>query len=444
MSGVLSFQEKLTREFNTFEGNLNGQAQSSIHMLRQQAMKRFVELGFPTIRHEEWRYTNLFPVLQHEYEIMLQSPSQLTQADIEPFLLPHTDANIIVLVNGVYVQALSRLVSSSDALQVMPLAEALKRKPMLIEQHFARYAAWQDDAMVALNTAFSVQGVYIEVAPKAVIEEPIHLISVNDAQRCHTFIPMRHLITIGAGAEVSIVETTSTFCAEQYASLTHSVSEILLAHNASLHLYMLQNDREHAHCVHNTHVYQEAHSTFRSIVITLSGGLVRNTLNTVLAGHGADAHLYGLYLVEDKTLVDNHTCVEHAVAHCTSNELYKGVLDGSATGVFNGKIIVRPHAQKTLAYQSNRNILLSRAASIHTKPQLEIFADDVKCSHGCTSGQLDDEALFYLRARGLGQERAQALLLYAFAGEMTEKIDLEPLREHVESVIAARLHQERD
>jgi Fe-S cluster assembly protein SufD len=170
--------------------------------------------------------------------------------------------------------------------------------------------------------------------------------------------------------------------------------------------------------------------------------VVRNNLNAVLAGKAADTHFYGLYLVNGKTLVDNHTLADHAVAHCTSNELYKGIMDDRSTGVFNGKIMVRPDAQKTLAYQSNRNILMSPNATVNTKPQLEIFADDVKCSHGCTSGQLDDEALFYLRARGLDKEQARALLLYAFAGEITEKIELEPLRERLESIIAERLHQE--
>jgi Fe-S cluster assembly protein SufD len=434
-------QEKLVKEFSIVESGLNGQAKSPIHAIRKQAMARFAELGFPTIRHEEWKYTNLMPVVKQDYALTLQAASSLTKADIEPFLIPDVEANVLVFVNGSFAVHLSTIISDKGV-EVMPLAEAFTKKTAVVEKHFAQYAIWQNDAMLALNTAFSLNGAYIEVAKSAVIEEPFHLLFVNDSRQQSTFAPARNLIVLGVNAEATVVESAHTLVSGENVGFINVVSEVVLAENARLQHYKIQNDVAQSHFIGALHAHQEATSVLNTVVVTLSGGVVRNNLNAVLAGKAADTHFYGLYLVNGKTLVDNHTLADHAVAHCTSNELYKGIMDDRSTGVFNGKIMVRPDAQKTLAYQSNRNILMSPNATVNTKPQLEIFADDVKCSHGCTSGQLDDEALFYLRARGLDKEQARALLLYAFAGEITEKIELEPLRERLESIIAERLHQE--
>ena len=441
MSEVLSLHDKLVKEFSIVESGLNGQAKSPIHAIRKQAMARFAELGFPTIRHEEWKYTNLMPVVKQDYVLTLQAVSTLAKSDIEPFLIPDVEANVLVFINGSYSAALSTIVSDKGV-EVMPLAEAFTKKTAVVEKHFSQYADWQNDAMLALNTAFSLNGAYIEVAKGAVIEEPFHLIFVNDSLHQNTFAPARNLIVLGANAEATVVESIHTLVSGENVGFTNVVSEVVLAENARLQHYKIQNDTTQSHFVGALHVHQEATSVLNSVVVTLSGGVVRNNLSAVLAGKAADTHFYGLYLVNGRTLVDNHTLADHAVAHCTSNELYKGIMDDRSAGVFNGKIMVRPDAQKTLAYQSNRNILMSPNATVNTKPQLEIFADDVKCSHGCTSGQLDDEALFYLRARGLDKDQARALLLYAFAGEITEKIGLEPLRERLESIIAERLHQE--
>jgi Fe-S cluster assembly protein SufD len=441
MSEVVNLQEKLVGEFALMEGTLNGQAKTPVHAIRQQAMKRFAELGFPTIRHEEWKYTNIMPVVKNDYALAPQSATTLTKADVEPFLMPDVTANVLVFVNGAYAANLSTIISAKNV-EIMPLAEAFTKKTAVVEQHFAQVAAWQNDAMLALNTAFALNGAYIEIAKGAVVEEPFHLLFVNDSRTQSTFAPARNLIVVGANAEATIVESAHTLATGENVGFTNVVSEVVLADNARLHHYKIQNDVEQSYFIGALYAHQEATSVLNTVVITLSGGIVRNNLSAVLAGKGADTHFYGLYLVNGKTLVDNHTLADHAVAHCTSNELYKGIMDDRSTGVFNGKIMVRADAQKTLAYQSNRNILMSPNATINTKPQLEIFADDVKCSHGCTAGQLDDESVFYLRARGLDKEQAQALLLYAFAGEITEKIALEPLRERLETIIAERLHQE--
>jgi Fe-S cluster assembly protein SufD len=351
------------------------------------------------------------------------------------------EANTLVFVNGSFAAHLSNIISDKG-IEAMPLSEAFKKKTAVVERHFAQYAPWRDDAMLALNTAFSLNGAYIEVQKNAVVEEPFHLLFLNDSRAHNAFAPTRNLFVLGENAEATIIESAHTFVSGENVGFTNVVSESVLAEGARLHHYKVQNDVAASHFIGALHAHQAASSVLNTVVITLSGGVVRNNLSSTLAGKAADAHFYGLYLVDGKTLVDNHTFADHAVAHCTSNELYKGIMDERSTGVFNGKIMVRPGAQKTLAYQSNRNVLLSPSATVHTKPQLEIFADDVKCSHGCTSGQLDEEALFYLRARGLDKDQARALLLYAFAGEITEKIELEPLRERLESIIAERLHQE--
>lgn len=438
---ALDFQTSLVKGFTAFETMLNGQKVPPVHDIRRQAMTRFAELGFPTVRHEEWKYTSLIAALKHEYKFPSQTSSKLSAADIAPFLVPELNAQTLVFVNGVFAPELS-MIHVQKGVTVLSLAEAFHTKHPTAEKHFGKIASYENDALVALNTAYALNGVFIEVQRGTAVERPFHLVFVNDARANSVFTPIRNLIVMGENAEAKVLESVHTLASGEHHSFTSSVTESVLAENAHLHHYKLQNDVEAAYYVGATSVHQAATSVYNSAVITLSGGIVRNNLSTVLAGKGADAHYYGLYCVNGKTLVDNHTLVDHAVAHCTSNELYKGIMDDKSTGVFNGKIMVREDAQKTLAYQSNRNILLSNNASINTKPQLEIFADDVKCSHGCTTGQLDEESLFYLRARGLDKDQARALLLYAFAGEILDKIALEPLKEFLESVIAERLHQE--
>ncbi len=442
---TLDLKDKCILDFQSLEASLNGQSKTPFHAVRKQAIERFAELGFPTIRNEEWKYTNLMPALKAEYVLSHGLQSQvlkttLTAKDVAPFLVPSMKANVLVFVNDSYAPELSTIITTLNGVTVSSFAEALQRSPELVQKHFARHAAFENDALAALNTAFAHNGAFVGIAEGVVVEEPFHLVFVNDARRNAVLSQPRNLFLLGANAEATIVESYHTIGSHQ--GFMNVVGEVMLEENAVLHHYKLQNDAENSTFVGATQVHQEASSVFNSVVISLAGGIIRNNLNTMLAGKATDTHFYGLYMVGGKTLVDNHTLADHAMPHCTSNELYKGILDDRSIGVFNGKIMVRQDAQKTLAYQSNRNILLSPNATMNTKPQLEIFADDVKCSHGATSGQLDGDALFYLRARGLSRERAQALLLYAFAGEVIEKIRIEALREYVDTIIAARLHQE--
>jgi Fe-S cluster assembly protein SufD len=247
----------------------------------------------------------------------------------------------------------------------------------------------------------------------------------------------RTLIYVAANAEVKLVEEEVTIGTSD--SFINKVSEIVVEENAQVSIYKIQNEDSHSSCVKTTHVRQLGVSKVNSVTITLNGGVIRNNLNFILEAPGCESNMYGLYCVKGNTHVDNHTIVDNQQPHSLSNELYKGIIDENATGVFNGKIFVRQDAQKTNAYQSNKNVLLSDTATVNTKPQLEIFADDVKCSHGCTIGRLDDEALFYLQARGIGEKAAKALLLHAFAVEILDKIELEPIRQYVDQIISERL-----
>jgi Fe-S cluster assembly protein SufD len=451
---TLDLKEKLTLDFQAFEQSLNGQSKSPIHATRKQAITRFAELGFPTVRHEEWKYTNVMPAVRHDYAVLTapSTPSQtlaqtLSKADVEPFLIPAMNAqnaNVVVVVNGVFAAELSSIKAQSG-LEVMSFAEALQHHASGVEQHFAHYARFDNDAFVALNTAFARDGVFMRVAKGTVVEKPLHLVFVSDCRQKSVLAQPRCLFVLGDGAEATVVESYHSIGANAATpAFVSVVGEAVLGANAVFHHNKIQNDSEHSTFIGTLQAHQAASSVFNSVVVTLSGGLVRNNLNTTLAASGTDTHYYGLTLVGGKTLADNHTFVDHAMPHCTSNELYKTILDERSTGVFNGKILVRQDAQKTLAYQSNRNILLSKDATMNNKPQLEIFADDVKCSHGAATGQLDEEPMFYLQARGIGKDQARAMLLYAFAGEIVEKISNEALRKHIERIVAERLHQELD
>jgi Fe-S cluster assembly protein SufD len=448
---AIDLKGKLALDFQAFEQSLNGQSASPVHTLRKQAMTRFIELGFPTVRHEEWKYTNIIPTVKHDFatlpNTLAHESTTLTKADVEPFLVPSMQAQVLVVVNGVFAPELSSI-AAEQGVEVMSFAEALQNHASEVEQHFAQYAAYKDDAFIALNTAFAHDGVFVKVARGVRAETPFHLVFVNDSRQKSILAQPRNLFVLGDNAEVTILETyhsltpTDGTARGLVPAFTNVVSEAVLGANAVFHHNKIQNDTDNTTFIGTTQAHQAASSVFNSVVVTLGGGLVRNNLNSTLAASGTDTHYYGLTLVGGKTLVDNHTFMDHAMPHCTSNELYKNILDDHSTGVFNGKILVRPDAQKTLAYQSNRNILLSKNAAMNNKPQLEIFADDVKCSHGAATGQLDEEPMFYLQARGIGKEQARAMLLYAFAGEIIEKVSNERLREYIAAMVAARLHQE--
>lgn len=410
----------------------------TVHTIREEGFRSFSSKGIPTRKNEEWKYTAIGDVFKKEFSF--PHSTGLTAADIQKFRIPGSEeAHALFFINGKYVPAFSALHSSD--LAVLPLEEAFQSeyKPLL-EQHFGKSDLFMKDGIHALNTSFVSDGLFVYVPKGKTIAEPVYIYYISDAGGNHILSQPRSFVYVDRNARLQMVQTYITLGAMD--SFSNEVTEIVVCENAIAEYYKIQNDKPSASQVGTTHIRQIGKSYVHTLVATFNGGMVRNNTNIIMETEGNEAHMYGLYLLKGNTLADNHTLVDNTKPNCFSNELYKGVVDGKASGVFNGKIYVRPDAQKTNAYQTNNNILLSDEASVNTKPQLEIFADDVKCSHGCTVGRLDDEALFYLRSRGISQAQARAMLLRAFAENIIEQIKIAPVREYAEHLIEERLSGE--
>ena len=373
-----------------------------------------------------------------DYQFALGSPGQgITEKELENLRLPgFKKANELVFINGVLSLTLSTIHSSGLTVLHMEKAAAGEYKS-IVSKNLGHSGHYLKDGINALNTAFLHEGAFIHVKKDLVMEYPLYIYHIADARLANSFSQPRNLVYLDEHSTLDIVETFITL-GEQESFVNH-VTEIVVEQDARLGYYKIQNDHKDASQVSTTHIRQIGKSYTNSVVISLNGAIIRNNLNLIFESEHCESHLYGLYCLKGQTHVDNHTVVDNAKPNCFSNELYKGVMDGKASGVFNGKIFVRKDAQKTNAYQSNKNILISDDASVNAKPQLEIFADDVKCSHGCTVGSLDEEALFYLRSRGINLENARALLLQAFAVDILENIKPEPIRLYVEKLISQRL-----
>ena len=413
---------------------------SIISDIRKEGFNTFNKTGLPTLRNEEWRFTGISNLFKKEYHLSEDELNiSITNSDINSIRLPgYENANELVFVNGRFVPELSTIRSSKKEFTVLPLEEAAKGMyNELVEKHLGKSSLFIKDGIHALNTSFIYGGVFIHINKNQVSEHPVYLYHLSDARNNHTLSQPRSLVYVDESAKLQLVESFTTIGSMD--SFTNEVMEIVVNTNAIVEYYKIQNDLITASQVGTTHVRQIGKSYVHAVTISLNGGMIRNNMNLVMEAAGNEAHLYGLYLLKGHTHVDNHTLVDNTKPNCFSNEFYKGIMDDSATGVFSGKIFVRPDAQKTNAYQSNKNILLSENATINTKPQLEIFADDVKCSHGCTVGQLDEEALFYLRTRGISKEHAQSMLLQAFAEDIVKQIKPEPLCKYVEELIIERL-----
>jgi Fe-S cluster assembly protein SufD len=413
-------------------------ADSSLHGIRQNSFDDFIRMGIP-VRHEEWKYTRINSLFNKEYKFAVsQIATSVSGKDLEAVRLPgHEQANELVFVNGIFSFALSTI-RSSDQLLVMPLEEAAKNEYKdFISINLGHSSHYLKDGINALNTAFVQDGIFVHVKKGNIVNHPIYIYNITDARLGNILSQPRSLVRIDENAQVQLVETYSTIGLDE--SFTNQVMEIIVEKDARLEYYKIQNDFSHSNQVSTTHIRQVAKSYIHTVTISLNGGIVRNNLNVVLDAEHCEAHLYGLYLEKGRSHIDNHTVVDNAKPNCFSNEFYKGMMDDNSTAVFNGKIFVRPQAQKTNAYQSNKNILLSDSATVNSKPQLEIFADDVKCSHGCTVGQLNEGSLFYLQSRGIPLKIARSLLLHAFVSDILEHIKPEPIREYVDKLISERL-----
>jgi Fe-S cluster assembly protein SufD len=411
-----------------------------ISSVREEGFNNFNKKGLPTYKNEEWKYTNVSDLFRKEYSLTEDKiETGISKSDIDEMRLPGFEkANELVFVNGKFNAQLSTIRSSEKQLIIVPLEEAANGKyKELVNRHLGKSNLFINGALQALNTSFIYGGVFVFAVKGQIIENPIYLYHVSDARENHILSQPRSLFYVEENAKLQLAETYKTIGSMD--SFTNEVFEVVVNSNAIVEYYKIQNDSSNASQVGTTHIRQIGKSYAHTVIVSLNGGIIRNNTNIIMEAQGNEAHMYGLYLLKGNTHVDNHTLVDNKMPNCFSNEFYKGVMDGRSTGVFNGKIYVRPDAQKTNAYQTNNNILLSDGASVNTKPQLEIFADDVKCSHGCTVGRLDEEALFYLRARGISKEHAQAMLLHAFASNIIEQIKIEPLRDYAEQLIVERL-----
>ena len=419
---------------------------SNLETIRLRSFNEFAERGIPTLRNEEWKYTRIGSLFNKEYDFPFYEEN-ISANDINAVRLPgHEDANELVFINGNFSKTFSKILSAD--LIALPIEIAAQNEySELVKQHLGHSSYYLKDGINALNTAFVHGGVFIHVEKGKAPEHPVYIYNITDARTVNVLAQPRSLVHIHENAQVQIVETYTTIGSS--ASFTNQVMEIIVEQNAIVEYYKIQNDASHASQVSTTHIRQVGKSFTHTVTISLNGDIVRNNLNVVMEADHCEAHMYGLYFQSGKTHVDNHTVVDNRSPHCLSNQLYKGILNDDATGVFNGKIFVRQIAQKTNAYQSNKNILLSEGATINAKPQLEIFADDVKCSHGCTVGKLDDEGLFYLRSRGISEKMARALLVQAFAVDVLEHIKPAAIRLYVDQIISQRLefpipHEEED
>jgi Fe-S cluster assembly protein SufD len=401
-----------------------------VRALREQAFAAFTANGFPTTRDEEYKFTNVAPIADAPFG--REGGAEPTRKVLEPFLFDGAIRTQIVIVNGRLSKALSSMAALPRGVTVEQVAEAVTAAPS------ASVEALANAPFVALNTAFFERPVVLMVPPRAVVDEPIQVLFVNTPGQHRMMAATRLLVVAGEQSQLTLIETYAGLTGAGQ-GFTNAVTDVLLSEGAVVDHYKLQRETTAAYHMASMFVHCGRHANFSSHSFATGGRIVRNDVFATLDGEGAECTLNGLYLAGGDTLIDNHTSIDHAKAHCPSHEIYKGILSGRAKAVFNGKIVVRPDAQKTDAKQTNKALLLSDDASINTKPQLEIFADDVKCTHGAAIGQLDDDQMFYLRARGIAETDARNILIHAFAGDILNRIRIDTVKARVEQAVFAVL-----
>ena len=424
--------------FEAFARNGGGSGPAWVPAFRRAAFDRFSQVGFPSSRDEEWRFTPIAPIAKEVWGPAKPSPSLPTLAELDRFAFGHEEWSRVVLVNGKYAPTLSRGVGASGRAKIMSLAAAIEQEPELVNRHLGRLARTDASGFAALNGAFLRDGAVIIVPPSVELADPIQLLSVTTSEAGNAGLHPRYLLIVGERSRAQFVESYVTL-APGARYLTNAVVEVVVGANAWVEHTRIQQESEAAFHVGLTEVEQQRDSHYRSFCFAMGGAISRHNLHARLDAPNTEALLYGLYFGQGEQLVDNHTAIYHNQPNCRSWEVYKGILDDRSHGVFNGKIFVKPEAQKTDAKQTNRALLMSETAKIDTKPQLEIFADDVKCTHGAAVGQIDEVACFYLQSRGIPQAEARRLLTYAFAAEVLEEISSQPVRTALNRVVMDRL-----
>ncbi|HWF66011.1 MAG TPA: Fe-S cluster assembly protein SufD [Acidobacteriaceae bacterium] len=411
-----------------------------LRRLRDDAFARFCDVGFPTTKDEDWRFTNVAPISQAEFHLAAETASVPGIAEVRPFFLSGAACHL-VFVNGRYAPELSDTPQLPRGVEADSLAAAILRVPQALEAHLGRYLNIERDAFCALNTAFIEDGAYVRVSKGAVLKAPLHVlfVSTSAASAVPRMVNPRNLLIVEENAQVSIVQEHISLGDDVLFS--NGATELIAGENSVVSHLMIERENNRAFHISTQRIQQARSANVHSHSVLVGGALVRNNVHPVLAGEGAECLINGLFLGNGKQHMDNYMLVEHASPHCASHQFYNGILGGHAHGVFHGRILVHKDAQKTDAKQTNRNLLLSDDARIDTKPQLEIFADDVKCTHGATIGQIEGNALFYLRSRGLDEKEAREMLLLAFAGECMVRIPEGPVRSHVEAIVGESMLQ---
>jgi Fe-S cluster assembly protein SufD len=422
-------------QFDAFSANGGSEGPSWLPALRKKAFERFTALGFPTTRDEDWHFTSVTPIAERTFKAIKPAATSLTLSDLEDYLVD-SEWHRLVFVNGKLEPALSQFAGLPADVQLAPLSEVLKEEPEWAEKHLGSLAAFDKAAFTAMNTAFMQDGVVLRVPKGEVVDVPIHILHVTDANAAGAAIHPRLLIVAEPLANVMLVEQYVGLGNVSY--LVNAVAEIVVGNGARVDHYKIQREAGEAFHVGTAQVTQGRDSIYHSFSFASGAALSRTNIYTKLLDTNSEARLNGLYLLDGAQHGDHQTFVEHIAEACASRELYCGVLDGQSHGVFNGKVFVDPQAQKTDGKQTNKALLLSPQARVDTKPQLEIFADDVKCTHGATVGRIDEAALFYLKSRGIGGESARALLTYAFAAEALETIEIDALRLMLERKVFER------
>jgi Fe-S cluster assembly protein SufD len=422
--------EQLVGSYRAWASNGASGAPAWLKDLREGGIARFHELGFPNMKQEAWRFTSVAPLAEGSFELATPPARIPTLEDIRPFLLLEAGPRL-VFVDGFFQRSLSTPLFDD----VQSLAHVVTHRQDLVRQHLGKYATTEGRPFSALNTAFVSDGAFVHVPAKASISEPIQLLFLATGKQVVTH--PRNLIVIEREARAAIVETYASL--EQDAYWTNAVTEIIAGDGARVDFHRVQRESPRAYHVASTHTQQGRDSTVNLHTVAFGAALARHDIGAVMAGPGGTLILNGLYLLAGQQHTDHHTTIDHAADHCQSHEYFNGVLDDKSRGVFTGRIIVRPGAQKTDSKQTNNNLLLSTDAHADSQPQLEIYADDVKCTHGSTVGPLDPRALFYLQSRGVGEHEARRLLTYGFAAEILGRMEVAPLRAQLDAIVRGRL-----
>jgi len=436
----VALKEDLISSFMAFEAKLNGQSHSRIHKIRKKSFQLFEQKGFPTIKDEDWKYTSLSPLIRDEYSFSPAEEASLEYKDVKRYLLHDVDNYRIVFIDGVFSSWLSN--TASPKFHLGCLCHGIEDDSKLIQKYFNSAINNLEESLPALNTAFSEEGALVEIPDNTQVSKPIQIVYFTTDNGKNRMTQPRNLVILGKNSEAKIVERHQSLGSNKV--LSNSVTEVFLDKDARLQYYKVQNDHDTASLIDHTYVHQNGGSVSRFGTFLINGGLVRNNLRFFLNEEHAEANMNGISLLNDRQHGDHHTLVDHRVPNCQSNELYKGIFDDRSRGVFNGKVKVYPDAQKTNAFQQNDNVVLTKSASVDTKPELEIYADDVKCSHGCTVGQLDEEALFYLQARGIPEKEARAMLLYAFKHDVMSDVGIEALKSRLNQLMGKKLGVDLD